>query len=93
MYFMCCEQRHATPISYAATISNCDFGIDHMTYRSDLLIDIKALKKNIYFFINSKKFFFFRDGLDSDFSIEFWNETAPKLKELRLQWIFENRKN
>ncbi|GES74530.1 hypothetical protein RCL_jg3229.t1 [Rhizophagus clarus] len=25
------------------------------------------------------------DGLDSDFSIEFWNETAPKLKELRLQ--------
>ncbi|GES73780.1 hypothetical protein RCL_jg4202.t1 [Rhizophagus clarus] len=32
------------------------------------------------------------DGLDSDFSIEFWNETAPKLKELRLQWIFENRK-
>ncbi|GES95320.1 hypothetical protein RCL_jg9625.t2 [Rhizophagus clarus] len=27
------------------------------------------------------------DGLDSDFSIEFWNETAPKLKELRLQFV------
>ncbi|CAB4441335.1 unnamed protein product [Rhizophagus irregularis] len=24
--------------------------------------------------------------------MEFWNETAPRLKELRFRWAFENRK-
>ncbi|GBB92993.1 hypothetical protein RclHR1_20980002 [Rhizophagus clarus] len=37
--------------------------------------------------IRSERALALKDGLDSDFSIEFWNETAPKLKELRLQFV------